>query len=214
MSILDEIEVVKSIYCQQGEFEAIDLESSLSKSFKLNLTHAEENCQQLRITFYISHKYPEVVPHVTIDSPMLTRESSSGLNSEMSKFATENNLLNSQMLLDLILWIKDNVAKFASGVNSNRLQGCGDEGSLTKNKTKEICVIQLDHMRSKNNYLKTLQKWATQLQVQGVVLFYKHLIFIILYGNKNDIKEYLKKMRTQKVDIDSAGHACFIKRFL
>lgn len=211
MSVLDEMEVVKSIYCQKGEFEAINPGSSKDKSFKLNLMVKSEEfayITNLQVVFHLPERYPAVVPRVTILFPVITKEGSRRLNDEISNFLSASDLLNNEMLVESILWVKDNFTQFTteSSCENKLVLATNDEKCDTL--SKEVCVFQLDHMRSKNNYVKTLQKWASQLLVDGVIIFYKHLIFIVLCGGKNDIKGYLKRMRTQKVDVDSSGHAC------
>ena len=69
-------------------------------------------------------------------------------------------------------------------------------------------VLNLDHMRSKNKYMKTLSKWTEELKLTSNVIFFGKIILIALVGEPDDIKEYLKRLRTCNVDVASSGRPC------
>ncbi|CAG5114721.1 unnamed protein product [Candidula unifasciata] len=69
-------------------------------------------------------------------------------------------------------------------------------------------LLQLDHMRSKNNYIKLIKKWSVALGLPGRLIFCNKLILILLQGTSQAIKEYVIMNRTTIVDVDSKGKGC------
>ncbi|BFZ16334.1 hypothetical protein BsWGS_19373 [Bradybaena similaris] len=69
-------------------------------------------------------------------------------------------------------------------------------------------LLQLDHMRSKHNYIKLIKKWTVELGLTGRLIFCDRLIFILLQGTSQAVREYIVLNRTTKVDVDSKGKAC------
>jgi len=74
--------------------------------------------------------------------------------------------------------------------------------------TRRVVFIKLDHMRQKTSYVKILKKWASQLGISGRVLFPPKNVFIIIDGLSDSIDEFLRLLRTQKVDVNSKGEPC------
>ena len=72
-----------------------------------------------------------------------------------------------------------------------------------------ICIIQLEHMRDKRNYIKTIEAWSNELGIHGAVIFYGKLkVLIVLLGTEVGIKSFNQNLKTQNVDIDSRGRPC------
>ncbi|CAL1536693.1 unnamed protein product [Lymnaea stagnalis] len=79
----------------------------------------------------------------------------------------------------------------------------------SRNDSKTVtCVLQLDHMRSKQSYTKLIKKWILELGLTGRLCFCQKIILIILQGNISAVKEYIVKNRTTNVDVDSKGRSC------
>ena len=82
---------------------------------------------------------------------------------------------------------------------------------IDEDKTEEtlICIIQLEHMRDKRNYIKTIETWSNELGIHGAIIFYGKLkVLIILLGTELSIKSFNQNLKTQNVDIDSRGRPC------
>ena len=82
---------------------------------------------------------------------------------------------------------------------------------IDDDKTEEtfICIIQLEHMRDKRNYIKTIETWSNELGINGAIIFYGKLkVLIVLLGTEVSIKSFNQNLRTQNVDIDSRGRPC------
>ena len=80
-------------------------------------------------------------------------------------------------------------------------------------------VTEIDHMRDRKNYLKTLSRWSKDLSVTGRVIFCNasRRIFLLLTtpgGDEDDVgggdalKDFLVRLRTTNVDVDSSGRPC------
>merc|ERR1711963_261824 len=82
---------------------------------------------------------------------------------------------------------------------------------IDEDETEEtfICIIQLEHMRDKRNYIKTIKTWSNELGIHGAIIFYGKLkVLIILLGTEVSIKSFNHNLKTQNVDIDSRGRQC------
>ncbi|XP_068206129.1 RWD domain-containing protein 3-like [Palaemon carinicauda] len=83
--------------------------------------------------------------------------------------------------------------------------------TTTEPEDKEILttsVLQLDHMRNKSQYTKTIKRWCEELGIVGRLLFCQRWIFIILQSSESNIKTYIQRNKHQCVDVDSSGHPC------
>ena len=105
--------------------------------------------------------------------------------------------------------------KAVKSVHQFCLQITGEDTSelLDAGKGKDtnlyICMIQLDHMRDKRNYVKTLERWNKDLDITGTIIFCgKGKIYLILIGGERSIKSFQQRLKSNNVDIDSRGRAC------
>ena len=76
-----------------------------------------------------------------------------------------------------------------------------------------VCIAKLDHMRNEQKYLKLLNSWAKDLTLYGKVLHTgPHSIYVIIVGVNDSggasVSEFLKRWRTQNIDVDSQGRPC------
>ena len=73
-----------------------------------------------------------------------------------------------------------------------------------------VTVLLLDHMRAKKAYCATLESWANRLGLAGGILtlaYHKH-VYIVLRGSSKAVTTFCKRLRTEKVDVDSKGRPC------
>ena len=72
-----------------------------------------------------------------------------------------------------------------------------------------VCIIQLEHMRDKKNYIKTIERWCRELEIRGHIIFYGKLkVFLVLLGSEKSLKSFQQQLKTNNVDIDSRGRPC------
>lgn len=62
------------------------------------------------------------------------------------------------------------------------------ESSTTDVKDEFTIVSQLDHIRSRTIYVKTLSQWFRELSLHGVLVFYRKLIFLMVSGSKDGLQ--------------------------
>jgi hypothetical protein len=72
-----------------------------------------------------------------------------------------------------------------------------------------ILLLKLDHMRQKKSYSQIISTWTFDLNLEGGLYFCPpRLILILLSGSSDSCREYLRRHRTQTVDVDSSGRKC------
>jgi len=75
-------------------------------------------------------------------------------------------------------------------------------------------LLHIDHMNDYSSYIKLLLQWAQQLQVKGCILFPENSkprprnIFVVMDGAQGSINEFLRRLRTENVDVTIKGHPC------
>lgn len=78
-------------------------------------------------------------------------------------------------------------------------EGCrgGEEEEVKEKEKKEewTAVLLLDHIRSRNHYIKLLERWTQQLQLNGTLLLGRSIL-VILQGDRPNIKvtHYISNM--------------------
>ena len=92
------------------------------------------------------------------------------------------------MLLELITWIKENVAKYLGQPSTeSHPQDKPDSSYLTT-------LLQLDHMRNKPKYIKTLKRWAADLNILGALIFKESRIYVLLHSAEASVKVSMFKL--------------------
>ena len=225
--VVDEIFALKSIFCSPGEFDLLNpstlealQESKGPISFKIavkctrdqdtsegaNFCNEDKNISlinfvvEMSVTLQLS--YPRTLPEVSLSCTEMTKKNLSSLRYKMVEYAT--NLLTSNpepMIMDLALWLQENAGLFCDKSASNR-----KENDDSRDQT--ILLLKLDHMRNKSRYIKTITRWVEELKLGGRVFLAGHLIFILLTGAVEDVREYLRRHKTCNVDVDSSGKPC------
>ncbi|XP_071983844.1 RWD domain-containing protein 3 isoform X2 [Engystomops pustulosus] len=167
-----------------------------------NVRRIAESEIRLRLVFDLPVTYPSCLPNLSVSSEELTRAQCKVLRDKLLDQARER--LSQPMIHDLVLWTQQNF----NSVIGNSIR---DEKHLLSAVTDDgtwITLLHLDHMRAKNKYVKTLEKWTSDLRLTGKLMFMGKIILILLQGDKSDIREYLVLQKTCKVDVDSTGKKC------
>ena len=87
---------------------------------------------------------------------------------------------------------------------------CAKQTPMGGHPTAHVCIAKLDHMRNEQRYLKVLNSWAKELTIHGKI-FHTGLrsIYVIIVGmSAASVNEFLKRWRTQSVDVDSQRRPC------
>ncbi|XP_060064764.1 RWD domain-containing protein 3-like [Ylistrum balloti] len=206
----EELEVLQSVYCLPGECEVDNSDGCHKLMLKLrpNQVETEERVTtpEICLTFYLSSQYPTIVPQVSIVSAYLRRDQLSKLRQETSMLA--QSLQGQAMLADLISFVQEYIDKTHSEFTDQSgamLHGTFHIGSQSELWT---ALLQLDHMRGRNKYVKTIQNWCTELGLEGKLLFQGKLILILLQGPQSKIKDFIIRQKSVRVDVDSRGRSC------
>ncbi|NWT82448.1 RWDD3 protein, partial [Lanius ludovicianus] len=158
----------------------------------------------LKLLFHLPVNYPSTLPDISVNSDQLTRAQCMDVKDKLLEQAKKH--LSEPMVHDLILWVqqhlKDVIKQSATVCNKKPALSKGTEDGIW------MLLLHLDHMRAKAKYVKTVEKWASNLRLTGRLMFMGKIILILLQGDRSSIKEYLILQKTSKVDVDSGGKKC------
>ncbi|KAJ1171795.1 hypothetical protein NDU88_003653 [Pleurodeles waltl] len=172
-------------------------------------THAKgllDSDIQLKLTFHLPAAYPKCPPNISVASEKLTRAQCNSLKEKLFERAKE--LLCEPMIHELVLWMQQNLEDIIGKLNMPSADSKGPCPIDMQECRTWTVLLQLDHMRSKSKYVRTVEKWASDLSLTGRLMFMGKLILIFLQGEKDRIKEYMVLQKTSKVDVDSCGKKC------
>ncbi|XP_026690444.2 RWD domain-containing protein 3-like [Ciona intestinalis] len=190
-SVETELQSLESIFCQDGEFTIEERNVDLVKLTIFN------SVQGLKFQCILTKNYPHTPPLVHVLVPHQTKSQNAELQAELKSYLTQNNFLGEPMLFNVISWVMDTQTHAAT-----------EKEAEVSDEPLSTTLLQLDHMRSKSNYLRTLKSWTSQLNINGYVAFYNRFIFIGLQGCSSNLKEFVHRIKTQKIDVDSKGQPC------
>ncbi|KAL2089393.1 hypothetical protein ACEWY4_014081 [Coilia grayii] len=189
----DEIAALSAIYCGKDEFELLEDSADKGFMFRVNLLVQET---PVTFLFYLPPKYPLCLPSISVSSEDLSRHQCKSIKERMMEKAVE--LQPDPMVHALLSWFLENSSVFVMAPSTAQTQ----DGQSTW-----VALLHLDHMRAKTKYIKTIEKFTSELELTGR-LFVGRIIIILLQGVKENIKEYLHLQKTAKVDVDSSGKRC------
>lgn len=133
--------------------------------------------------------YPHLVPELSIMSQCINKECVASLKKEAALFCTD--LIGEPMLVSLALFLKDKIECLFKEMSEK--MKCEQESSMlmksikTPSSEKGLCLIRIDHMRSKSKYCKLVDRWVADLALHGCLIFCNKLILLLLIGEKEHI---------------------------
>ncbi|XP_053447009.1 RWD domain-containing protein 3 isoform X2 [Nycticebus coucang] len=161
----------------------------------------------LELVFHLPVNYPLCLPGISVNSEHLTRAQCVAVKEKLLEQA--ENLLSEPMVHELVLWIQQNLGSVLTQPETGSgSEKCAFPTSTTVEDGLWMTLLHLDHMRAKTKYVKTVEKWASDLRLTGRLMFLGKIILILLQGDRSSIKEYLILQKTSKVDVDSSGKKC------
>ena len=227
--VLEEIEVLQSIFCRSGEFtlhsdiKGIKLDSVCSITYSIAIEVDEEHLSSreqpseysenvnalpknvIVATVTVNENYPSKLEGVSLKSNGLFKRNIRELKDALDKHVRES-LLNEDeepFALRIVEWIKDN-----SKTSYFQCKNIAHFGEKKEDAMLKCVVFTLDHMRSKQKYTKLITGWMEELNLVGRVIFFKKAIWVLIHGRNYIIKEYMKRHKTCNVDVDSNGRPC------
>ena len=141
----------------------------------------------MSVTYTLDKDYPQVIPDLSVASDGLTREICSKMKQDALKYISDNNLVCQPMIMDVNMWLQQNMSKY---FECFKISVSSDAAAIDKTEHAELwyALLHLDHMRAKNKYIKTVEKWTSELGLTGHLIFSDKLILILLCGLRQNIK--------------------------
>nr|XP_044994611.1 RWD domain-containing protein 3 isoform X2 [Jaculus jaculus] len=206
-AVAEELSALAAIFCGPRECEVLSRSDGTVFRIHTKAQGLVDADIPLELVFHLPVNYPACLPGVSVNSAHLTRGQCVTVKEKLLQQA--ENLPPEPMVHELVLWVQQNLMHILSQPET----GSGHEKSTFPNSTTMgdglwITLLHLDHMRAKTKYIKTVERWASNLRLTGRLMFMGKIILILLQGDKNDIKEYLVLQKTSKVDVDSSGKKC------
>ncbi|XP_054341668.1 RWD domain-containing protein 3 isoform X1 [Pongo pygmaeus] len=207
--VQEELSALAAIFCGPHEWEVLSRSETDGTVFRIH-TKAEGFMDAdipLELVFHLPVNYPSCLPGISINSEQLTRAQCVTVKEKLLEQA--ESLLSEPMVHELVLWIQQNLRHILNQPETGSgNEKCTFSTSTTVDDGLWITLLHLDHMRAKTKYVKTVEKWASDLRLTGRLMFMGKIILILLQGDRNNLKEYLILQKTSKVDVDSSGKKC------
>ncbi|XP_042534532.1 RWD domain-containing protein 3 isoform X1 [Dipodomys spectabilis] len=207
--VREELVALAAIFCGPREWEVLSRSETDGTVFRIH-TKAEglgDVDIPVELVFQLPVTYPSCLPRISVNSEHLTRAQCETVKDKLLEQA--ETLLSEPMVHELVLWLQQNLRHILNQPEPR--EGSGQDAfavSLTTDDGLWMALLHLDHMRAKTKYIRTVQKWASDLRLTGRLMFMGKIILILLQGDRSNIKEYLMLQKTAKVDVDSSGKKC------
>uniref|UniRef100_UPI003AAB14C0 RWD domain-containing protein 3 n=1 Tax=Centroberyx gerrardi TaxID=166262 RepID=UPI003AAB14C0 len=197
---LEEVSVLSSIYCGEGEFQLIQ-QSEDGLVVQIKTAVGGDRGVEVSLLFRLPPGYPSCPPDISVSSPGLSRGQCHNIRLKLLDQAAA--LQQEPMVHQLVVWLQ-------SGEVTEEERGGEEEvkeGGEEEEEEEWTAVLLLDHIRSRNRYVKLLERWTQQLQLTGRLLLGRPIL-VLLQGARPNIKEFCHLLKTVKVDVDSSGRKC------
>ncbi|XP_070763575.1 RWD domain-containing protein 3 isoform X2 [Enoplosus armatus] len=196
---VEEVSVLSSIYCGEGEFHLLQQSAQDGIVVQINSTVGGERGLDVSLLFHLHPRYPSRPPDISVSSTALSRTRCRDIRQKLLDQAAA--LPPEPMVHRLVEWLQ---------MTEECREGEEEEEEEVKEREKEeewTAVLSLDHIRSRNRYIGLLERWTQQLQLTGILLLGRSIL-VILQGARPNIKEFCCLLKTVKVDVDSSGKKC------
>ncbi|XP_033481297.1 RWD domain-containing protein 3 isoform X1 [Epinephelus lanceolatus] len=201
-AVLEEVSVLSSIYCGGGEFQLLQQSAQDGLVVQINSTVGGERRLDVSLLFHLHPSYPSCPPAISVSSTVLSRTQCHNIRQKLLDQAAALPP-EEPMVHQLVEWMQEQCVEVTDGCR-------GAEEDVKKEREKEeewMAVLLLDHIRSRNRYISLLERWTQQLQLTGRLLLGRSIL-VILQGDRANIKEFCRLLKTVKVDVDSSGKKC------
>ena len=177
-------------------FETISGDGVLDTVLKIQVACSDVS-PPIHITamFTLSPAYPSVSPEILVYCERMTREQAELLKAAVLDYT--QSLIGQPMIMDIVQWIEHNIGGYLVIDKGNS----ADHRSSTT-----TSLLHIDHMRAKGRYIKTIQKWTADFRLSGRLIFNGSLIFLLLQGNREDIKVLLQVSEWQVTNSHTANN--------
>lgn len=194
---LEEVSVLSSIYCGEGEFELVQQSAD---GVTVQITSSVVDGQKVSVLFHLPPTYPLCLPDISVSSSALTRTQCQDVRQKLLLQAAT--LPPEAMVHQLI----ENLQTLEVSESSPESEMRPDKDQ-DQDQEQWVSILSLDHIRSRNRYVSLLERWSKQLQLTGRLILGRNIL-VLLQGNRDSIKEFCCLLKTAKVDVDSSGKKC------
>ncbi|XP_031148625.1 RWD domain-containing protein 3 isoform X1 [Sander lucioperca] len=196
---LEEVSVLSSIYCGEGEFQLIQQSAQDGLMVQINSTVGGERGLDVRLLFHLQPSYPSCPPAISVSSTALSRTQCHNIRQTLLDQAAA--LPPEPMVHQLVEWLQQCVEV------TEKCRGGEEEAKEREREEEWTAVLSLDHIRSRSRYIGLLERWSRTLQLTGRLLLGQSIL-VVLQGARPNIKEFCRLLKTVKVDVDSSGKKC------
>ncbi|XP_017275051.1 RWD domain-containing protein 3 isoform X3 [Kryptolebias marmoratus] len=196
----EEVSVLSSIYCGEGEFRVVQQSAQDGLVVQINCSSGGDSRQNVSVMFHLHPSYPSRPPNISVSSTCFSRTQCHTIRQKLLDRAAT--LPPEPMLHQLVEDLQQHCVKLTEdhrGVEE-KMKESEEEEEWTE-------VLLLDHIRSRNRYVGLLEHWSQQLQLAGRLLLGQNIL-VILQGERRNIKEFCRRLKAVKVDVDSSGKKC------
>ncbi|XP_017359280.1 RWD domain-containing protein 3 isoform X2 [Cebus imitator] len=187
--VQEELSALAAIFCGPHEWEVLSRSETDGTVFRIH-TKAEGFTDAdipLELVFHLPVNYPSCLPGISVNSEQLTRAQCVTVKEKLLEQA--ESLLSEPMVHELVLWIQQNLRHILNQPETGSGNAeCTFSTSTTVDDGLWITLLHLDHMRAKTKYVKTVEKWASDLRLTGRLMFMGKMILILLQGDRNNLK--------------------------
>ncbi|XP_054240448.1 RWD domain-containing protein 3 isoform X2 [Indicator indicator] len=167
---LEELSALAAIYCEPDACEVLAMSETRGITFRIQINVKEPDSDViLKLLFHLPVNYPSTLPEISVNSDQLTRAQCVDVKEKLLEQAKKH--LSEPMVHDLILWIQQHL----KDVIKQSATFCNEKTTLSKGRSTEdgvwMLLLHLDHMRAKTKYVKTVEKWTSDLGLTGRLMF-------------------------------------------
>lgn len=197
--LAEELDAIRAIYSNKDEFDVLYKGDGVQDTIvKVQVAcDAVSPPTRLTVVFTLAPDYPSISPDISLFCDQMKREQAELFKEAVLTYARSHT--GEPVIMDIVLWIQNNITRY---IDHNKGKSAQQNASII------TALLHIDHMRARGKYIKTIQKWTDDLNLAGRLIFHGSLIFLLLLGNREDIKEYIVRMKTVNIDVDSKGRSC------
>ncbi|KAM6168658.1 RWD domain-containing protein 3 isoform 1-T1 [Erethizon dorsatum] len=168
----EELSALAAIFCGPREWEVLSRSEKDGTVFRIH-TKAEGLTDvdiPLELVFHLPVNYPLCLPGISVNSEHLTRGQCVTVKEKLLKQAEK--LLSEPMVHELVLWIQQNLRHVLNQPETGSgSEKCTFSLSTAVDDGLWVTLLHLDHMRARTKYIKTVEKWASDLRLTGRLMF-------------------------------------------
>ena len=182
--------------------------------------HDADESSMLEVSLLVPVDYPEKRPcSASVSCAGLSREGVSSLQRAVDTFIEETFNEDEECLFQVVMQARESARDLLESYQLRNRETEKGTSSSTCLPSHGI-LIRIDHMNDSAGYTGLLSSWAGSLALGGDLLLRVSPgskratdIALVLQGSEENIKTFLKRLRTEYVDVNSRGQKCKERQF-